>query len=46
MIGYVPAGLPDLAVVLQLAFPVPGVSYFWHPSDGFQANIGLPLLVL
>jgi hypothetical protein len=26
----------------QLTFPVPGVSYFWHPSDCFSANIGLP----
>jgi hypothetical protein len=26
----------------QIAFPVPGVSYFWHPSDCFSANIGLP----
>jgi hypothetical protein len=26
----------------QIAFPVPGVSYFWHPSDCFWANVGLP----
>jgi hypothetical protein len=26
----------------QLPFPIPGVSYFWHPSDRFWANIGLP----
>jgi hypothetical protein len=26
----------------QIAFPVPGVSYLWHPSDCFSANIGLP----
>jgi hypothetical protein len=26
----------------QLAFPVPGVSYFWHPTPCFWANIGLP----
>jgi hypothetical protein len=26
----------------QLAFPVPGVSYYWHPSDAFAASIGLP----
>jgi hypothetical protein len=26
----------------QIAFPVPGVSYFWHPSECFSANIGLP----
>jgi hypothetical protein len=26
----------------QLPFPVPGVSYFWHPSPSFYANIGLP----
>jgi hypothetical protein len=29
----------------QIAFPVPGVSYFWHPSDCFYANIGLPFSV-
>src|SRR5581483_3959 len=29
----------------QLAFPVPGVSYFWHPSDCFSANIGLPFSI-
>jgi hypothetical protein len=29
----------------QLPFPIPGVSYFWHPSDRFYANIGLPLQV-
>jgi hypothetical protein len=27
----------------QLAFPVPGVAYFWQPSDQFFATIGLPL---
>jgi hypothetical protein len=26
----------------QLPFPIPGVSYFLHPSDRFYANIGLP----
>ena len=26
----------------QLSFPVPGVSYYWHPSECFSANIGLP----
>ncbi len=26
----------------QLPFPVPGVSYFWHPTPCFYANIGLP----
>jgi hypothetical protein len=26
----------------QIAFPIPGVAYFWHPSDTFSANIGLP----
>ncbi len=26
----------------QLPFPIPGVSYHWHPTDRFQANIGIP----
>jgi hypothetical protein len=30
----------------QLAFPVPGVAYFWHPSDYFFATIGLPFQVV
>jgi hypothetical protein len=30
----------------ELAFPIPGVAYFWHPSDNFQANIGLPFMVM
>jgi hypothetical protein len=30
----------------QLAFPVPGVAYFWQPSDQFFATIGLPLQIV
>jgi hypothetical protein len=30
----------------QLAFPVPGVAYFWQPSDQLFATIGLPLRIV
>lgn len=26
----------------EIAFPVPGVAYYWQPSDRFHMNIGLP----
>lgn len=29
----------------QIAFPIPGVAYFYQPSDRFYANIGLPFQV-
>ncbi|MDB5311131.1 MAG: hypothetical protein JWO38_5333 [Gemmataceae bacterium] len=29
----------------QIAFPVPGVAYFYQPSDRFYATIGLPLQI-
>lgn len=45
----VPAGERDAwnfalmyAPLGQLAFPIPGISYSWNPSDQFSMNIGLP----
>lgn len=30
----------------EIQFPIPLVSYFWNPSEKFQANIGLPFMVV
>jgi hypothetical protein len=30
----------------ELAFPIPGVSYLWVPSDQLRMNIGLPFMVM
>lgn len=30
----------------QFAFPIPGISYHWRPSDQFEAQIGLPASVV
>ena len=30
----------------EIAFPIPGVSYFYNPSDNFQMNIGLPFSIM
>lgn len=29
----------------NVMFPIPGLSYFWKPSDTFNANIGIPFSV-
>jgi hypothetical protein len=28
----------------EIQFPIPMVSYFWNPSDQFQANLGVPFM--
>jgi hypothetical protein len=29
----------------ELAFPIPGVAFYWQPSDNFNATIGIPFKV-
>jgi len=29
----------------EIQFPIPMISYFWNPSDTFQANVGLPFML-
>lgn len=29
----------------EVAFPIPGVAYYWQPSDRFNMNIGVPFKV-